>query len=636
MWKPRLLLASLALGWIALASRGLGHGGTIPPPPPPPDLRLTAVKNANSPGPGNPGSPGPTVKGGTTGGIRGASGPTTGRRGSAETLDRWEFWWEANKDGYLVLRDDAPTTTASAGFAGRVHAAPPTRRVASAEVRARILPALLAALSDPEAEVVDSAALALGRSVKPDEAMLAFTPLVRTLDHPGRTAREAAVLALGVVGSADATSTLRELLLDSDEGRRLTAHPAGVEEQVRAFAAAALGLIGDPAAIEDLERCLEPAIAGASRSLSQLALLSLGNVRGDATGVVAFLIKAMSRREIDPIVRAHAPIALARLAATPEGLSAARSALGTLVNALASDKTEADLRRSVAVALGRLASIEDAEALAALKTLVLRGADGPARQFALIALAEIGARDAEARRHGPLHAELEQFLLRQLVDPARASLKPFAALALGIWGRSEAALPDARERVTVKLLDHFDSERDSSNRAAIALSLGLLDAREAVAPLALAFADAGDPSFKGYVALSLGLLRARERSELLRSELERPALAPLFETQLALALGLMGDPRAVPTLVARLSRADTFAEVSSDAQALGLIGDESAVEPLVLLLGDAKAPAARRGVAAVALGLLARKGDLPWNEPFRAASNYCARSVALAEIADLL
>ncbi len=662
MWKTHLLVAVVAivvLGGFGVGRSVLGHTGNecgggyaprpgppippppspqAPPPPPPgPDPAAKGVTNGN--GSGAPTTPGATPSPGTptTGGMRG-SGPTTGRRSRDEVVDRWEFWWEANQDSYLLVRVDATTTTTTtaSAFAGRVRAAPSTRRVTSTEVRSRILPALLAALSEKEAAIADSAALALGNIVTPNEANLALTPLVRALDHPEITVREAAATALGVVGSVDAVPTLRALLLDTDEGRRLTAHPAGVEERVRAGAAAALGLIGDPATIPDLERSIEPAVSGSSRSVAQLALLSLGCVRGGATEVVAFLLRTMARRDLDHVVVAHAPIALAHLAATPEGESAARSALGALVNALAGDKTDTQMRRSAAVALGRLARVEDEEAVAALEALVSRGTDGPARSLALIALAEIGARDADVARHGEAHAALERFLLGQFVAPPRASLKPYAALALGIWGRNEALTAEARDRAITKLVEHFDSERSPSSRGAIALALGLLGTQRSVEPLALAFAEARDVSFRGYLALALGLLRARDRSDLLRAELERPVLDPHFEAQLARGLRLMGDRRAIAPLMARLARATTFVELGADVQALGLVGDGSAVEPLVALVADAKAPAARRGGAAEALGLLARKGELPWNVPFLASSNYWARSTALADLASRL
>src|SRR5688572_16218081 len=457
MSRTGVRAALFVLACLASQASVFGHGGGIPPPPPPPppplpDPRVETLKGigggAGNPGPTTPNSPG----GPTTGGLR-VSGPTTARRAAVESPERWEYWWEANQELYLRLRSRTANTTPSAPGSSSKNDVPPVRRVSAADVRALVLPALLTALSDREADVADSAALALARCVTPDQANLALDPLLRALDHPEKTVRESATLALGVLGSPDALPALRALLLDQADGRRMTAHPAGVEEQVRAFAAASIGLIGDAAAVPDLVQSLESAQAG--RSVSQLAVLSLGLARGRPSECAARLLKTMSQRDLDPLVRAQAPIALARLAETPEGESAARATLGALVTALLDDATAADVRRSTAIALGRLARIEAQEAALALQSLVQRGNDGPARQLALIALAEIGARDADARRHGETHQSIERFLLGQLANPSRANLRPFAALALGIWGRNESLMPDAPEPAIAKLLERL-------------------------------------------------------------------------------------------------------------------------------------------------------------------------------------
>src|SRR5262249_24442273 len=77
--------------------------------------------------------------------------------------------------------------------------------------------------------------------------------LIRTLGHNEKSAREAATLALGVLGAADSIDTLRAILNDTPDGRKLTNHPDGVEPLVRAFAAASLGLLHAQAAVSDLK-----------------------------------------------------------------------------------------------------------------------------------------------------------------------------------------------------------------------------------------------------------------------------------------------------------------------------------------------------------------------------------------------
>jgi HEAT repeat protein len=596
------------------------HGGTIAPPPPPPapppppDPRVAGVQGATTPGVG----PAPTTAGGPrTGGpsIGGPSagaprGPTTGRRAHTESLDRWEFWWEANQDE-LLLAHARRAVVSAAGQASSNGDAPTVHALTAEQARSRVLPALLSALGDKEGEVADTAALALARDVPAEQGALAQGPLVRVLKHDAKSAREAATLALGVVGSSDALPTLRALLLDEEEGRRASAHSDGVEEQVRAFAAAAIGAIGDASAFDDLRRVVEdPAKLGHSRSVAQLALLACGMLHGREQEIATFLNATAARRDLDSIVRAQAPIALAKLAASKSGEAAARASLPTLVALLAgrdadrsaagSKESDLDLRRSAAVALGKL-----------------------------------GARDLQPAPNGPQRA-IETFLLQELGAPRHSTDRPFAALALGLWGRNERLISTARSHAVGALMDQFDKCTNPSYRGAIALSLGLLQAREATPPIAAAFGRATDGELAGQLALALGMLDAREQIGALRAELADVRADPRRETAIALALGLLGDPQTVPSLVERLGRARTFAEVATVARALGRIGDATAVDPLLALLADESAPPARRAVAEAALGLLAAKSDLPWNSAFKAGTNYCCRSEALAEIADLL
>jgi hypothetical protein len=54
------------------------------------------------------------------------------------------------------------------------------------------------------------------------------------------------------------------------------------------------------------------------------------------------------------------------------------------------------------------------------------------------------------------------------------------------------------------------------------------------------------------------------------------------------------------------------------------------------VLRDAGETPQRRGFAAVGLGLLAEKTDLPWSSRFTIDSNYRAKTAALIEIFDIL
>ena len=656
-WKSALSGAVVLLGWFSFGPSLLGHGGgraecsyggsappvEVPPVPESPPSS-PAGPTAQPPITGVPTpKPGSTKPGGTATppaapakAATGGPAAATRRGGATESLDRWEFWWEANESRWLVAPStrSAPNTTAIGTDPGTAN--PPAAFGPSAAVlRTRALPQLLTLLATKENVIADASALALGHLVQANEANLALVPLTRALDHAEATVRESAALALGMVGSTAALPTLRELLLDTPKGRQLTSHPAGVEERVRSVAAVAIGLIGERASFVDLRRILEePQLAG-HVELQQLTLCSLGLLRGAHDQVVPYVLELLGRRDLHRIVRAEVPTVLSQIAADPAGAFAAKAALARLVALVQEKPTETDLRRSAVIALGRIARPEDQEALDALAECIERCGDSPARHFALIALAEIGGDDADPAAHAAEQERIESLLTRELESPRRSEHRPFAALALGIWSRNPALAADRRERVGGCLLGQLATGNHPSHRGALALGLGLSNAPVAAAPIAGYFAETKDPVQKGYLALALGLLRSREHAPLLLRELDLPRLEPSLEIRLARSLALIGSDELTAKLIERLRGADTAAEVGPTVLALARTGDGRALEPLLAVAVDATLAAGRRGVAAESLGVLATASELPWNAVFELDTNYLARSPALAQLVTL-
>ena len=105
-------------------------------------------------------------------------------------LDRWEAWWYFQRESYLP-RHAAGRQAMAAGRTGlpdgRTAGALSPARIDSpllpADARARVLPVLVAALKDKSTEVVDAAAIALGRSVETTTSGPFLLPLTRTLAH---------------------------------------------------------------------------------------------------------------------------------------------------------------------------------------------------------------------------------------------------------------------------------------------------------------------------------------------------------------------------------------------------------------------------------------------------------------------
>ena len=167
-----------------------GPGDTVPP-------NLGGGGDTTAPGnPGGRGTPGPGApttggagRGPTTGpgpGVPGAGGagsarPTTGgrgfsRRGGGEAFEQWQFWWEHNKEPFLQLKErlgGGQVSTGSAGFLiGRVKQteAQSSIRPSAQMVKNEIIPALRPLLQEPQADVVDSAVLAIARMLRVEDA----------------------------------------------------------------------------------------------------------------------------------------------------------------------------------------------------------------------------------------------------------------------------------------------------------------------------------------------------------------------------------------------------------------------------------------------------------------------------------
>jgi HEAT repeat protein len=369
-----------------------------------------------------------------------------------------------------------------------------------------------------------------------------------------------------------------------------------------------------------------------------MAVLALGMMQENHDEIVSFLLALMQDHSLNNLVRAQAPIALGRLnRANEAGSPAVHHVLSPKILPLfQDDKTDNDLRRSLAICVGMIGTIEDSDAIEALMGAVANAKDDQTRHFSIMALAEIGAKDAEPAKHADAHAKLKEFFLRELTSPKRITHQPYGALGFAVYARNEKLSPELKQEVSQKLQDAFNATTNPSYQGAMAIGLGLLDARSAAEDLWKKYEDSNDPPLKGYIAVSLGLMRDTSRSAALREEIKKKGLEQKFRLQLARSLGLMSDADALPELINYLKSAETLAEISSAAQAVGLIGNKDAVQPLLDIVKNESQQAMSRGFAEVALGILAEKTPLPWYIVFSVDANYRAKVDALSEILDIL
>ena len=609
----------LGLGFVALSSHdGYAHGSIYRPP------GIT----------GGPG--GPTTGGGNPGSATGGSGAATA------TPTSWEAWWAFNREPYLPRHSPGRSTPASdqTGFLtgrGRVPDTGATgTRLGLAEARRTVLPSLAAGLSDANADVVDSSIIALARVVPPEQSG-PFIPMLRDmLRHRHRSAREAAILGLGVLGSETAGEFLRAILQDTPVGRQYLGNDAALNSFQRGLAALALGLLNQNESVVPLLK-----LAGAvdtPRELAAACVLALGQHSNAATTAGPGLVRLLVSRSLDREVKAQVPVALQRL---PH--SVARSALHRLTETMLSTEHHNGVRRSAAIALGRIASIEDKEVIDALVQVLTKDSDAMARHYACIALGRIGELADTASTANPRYGEIAEVLLRQLRRGKQKESRAFAAISLGLLLRGPtagASMFDRRSNVRTvvlqKLIETLRERTDPSLQGAIAIALGLSRGPSAVVALQKTLESASHHAVLGHVALALALLGDRDSAPKLREHLQERGIPQAFRMDLIRALSLLHDPEFHGQLIETLRTAGNLGTAAAAAKGLGLVADRRAAPPLLTIFNDRKQPDLRRAFAAVALGLLAEKTDQPWNLVYSIDANYTVFHRPLSELLSIL
>jgi len=325
---------------------------------------------------------------------------------------------------------------------------------------------------------------------------------------------------------------------------------------------------------------------------------------------------------LDPILASFVPTTLAKLGR--------RDSLPALRRSFDDRDTPLEVRRSIALALGRMGTLRDALTVKALVDEVSRGRDRLTRHFSLMSLAQLGSRGAWS----DLHNDLARLLSDELAGDGKSmEHRSWAALAAALLGRSH---PEAQPLLLDRLRVAYANERAPSYKGAFAMALGLLKDTRSTEAIHEDFRDIKDPSFRSHAAVALGFLDAIDTADELRKLCLDRATPDTLRLASATALSLLGDSTAVPVLVSALKDTGSLSVQSALAKAVGLIGDRSAVEPLLELASDNKQPALSRAFACVAIGLLAERTSLPFNEPLKANGNYLVSVDSIQELLVIL
>lgn len=513
-----------------------------------------------------------------------------------EGYERWEFWFELNKDLLLRSRDfrrrevlTLRPPSADSGDDGRVRAE---------DARASIAQALRAALKSNDPRVQQYAALGLGR-IGARESM----PLIEEMLASGdQDAKRMATLALGLLEERGVLSRLLNLLHDT----------ANVPVEIRSAAALAIGLQGRRegarALTQFLERTFKPdSVLGDERDLYVCAVTALGMCR-DRDSAPFLLSAYKTLREAQSSrsrgVETNILTALGRIGDP--------SALLVLLEAL--DDKSIDLRRAAAQALGDLG---DRASVKALVKSFFEDGDEQTRGFTAISLGRIGGEAArDALREG-------------FQTKGSRTVKAFSAIGLGLLGDRGSS---------TELLKGLAMHSEDSLRGSIAIALGLLEEPKAAEPLLKLVETRGTlPQLRGYAALALGMIKPEGSLDRLVKVLEEDAdKVDVWRRSLCLAIGLYHSPKAAPALakVMFTDARDLVREHS--ALALGLARSRAQIEPLVKQLEKDQYRGDLALFCVVALSSMGDRHEYPLISESFFNANYRVRNPMLEELQQIL
>jgi HEAT repeat protein len=175
------------------------------------------------------------------------------------------------------------------------------------------------------------------------------------------------------------------------------------------------------------------------------------------------------------------------------------------------------------------------------------------------------------------------------------------------------------------------SARSPTLVGALSISLGLMRDVGGVQTLLATLDRHRHVETRAFAMLALGMIGARESIAPIQGVLEESEFQPFLVHNASRGLALMRDLDLVPNLIEMLETSSSHASRVSVAFALGSVGDRRAVGALSSMALDMARPELTRGMAAEALGEVAHKDDLPWNTSLSVNANYRAATMTLSD-----
>jgi hypothetical protein len=354
---------------------------------------------------------------------------------------------------------------------------------------------------------------------------------------------------------------------------------------------------------------------------------------------ILWLMSFYEEPKINHLVRAHVPRAVASLLSDTPADYWLRNVVGErfLSDIAKLSKEKDEVKQSCIIALGQIGDCDgddlDVKIRAGLMAVKEDLADQMSRNFALVALAQAAGRPGTGKGN-PLEgfndkkASPRVFLLNEL-SKSKGNTKPWAALALGVMERSlsDYKFPaDSDVKATLRLA--LKDAKQPLEIGAYAIACGIVkdaDAKEALREKL----NVGEDEARGYAAVGLGLIEDLTAVDPIQEIIKKSKYKPALLKSAAIGLGLLGDKKICDDLIAMLNEASGLSSQAAISSALGFIGDARSVEPLIVMLKDKQKTDKARGFAAVALGIVADKEDLPWNTKISVNINYRANTPTL-------
>lgn len=582
-------------------------------------------------------------------------------------IPHWQVWWELNQNLFLDLRshihEEGSDYQDDGFFLGHGARRSTPRSVLAptpSEIGELVLPRLEQTLAEERSsDILRASVIALARAGRSQDSpeQVRILELIRPyIADANAEVSEAATLALGVLGHFASASPLTDLLLDTEGGRRAVRR-GEVPYRTRAFAAYALGILGNRAENEDVRRYAVHHLArgiaadqGRWRDLEVACAVAIGMIPLDdrqeellepesplppsasRAGQIQFLLRLFDDDSADKLVRAHSADAAGRLFATlspPRRESIKPQVAAPLLEAVGrGGATTREILQSAVLALGSIGDDDEDPTDREIRRALLRiedlHRDRDARNFALLSLGRTASREGVGKNPGGGLPAVQRYLVTQLVRGAGVA-RPWAALAMGVLAKGLAAreLPPPGELGSAvrSALRGSDSPQEAG---AYCIAAGLLG-DPAAQPLILKHLQkTRNATVRSHAAVGLALLPARETVGDIDAALKEAAHRPELVESLAVAKALLGERQAVHEIATQLTSAQAMESRMATLIALGRIGDVRAIEPLAEAVGRPTLPSEVRAVAITALGMVAEPEPLPWPTLFAMGTNFCA------------